>query len=86
MERIFSGLPIPGKFGRDVSWNYISLAVFGVSGILLNAGIARYPVGEATFEVSISVHRDRDDPALARFRIDVVTAFDALKVPAVRLQ
>lgn len=35
-------LPFSGKFGRDVSWNYLSLIILGASGILMNVGIARF--------------------------------------------
>ncbi|HVS09468.1 MAG TPA: hypothetical protein VMS76_06290, partial [Planctomycetota bacterium] len=40
----------PGKFRRDVTWNFASLAVLGISGIALQALIGRH-YGAATLGV-----------------------------------
>lgn len=47
--------PIYGKFGQDVSWNIGSLAVLGVSGIILNILIGRI-YGAATLGVFNQVY------------------------------
>lgn len=41
IKRYIGELPIYGKFGRDVFWNYVSFAVLGVSGIIINILIGR---------------------------------------------
>ena len=50
LKERFLQLPFFGKFGRDVSWNYLSLGVLGLCGILMNVGIARF-YGAATLGI-----------------------------------
>lgn len=38
----FSNLPVSLKFQKDVIWNFLSLMLLGISGIVLNILIARY--------------------------------------------
>lgn len=42
LTRVWSQLPTAGKFGRDVFWNYLGLAVLAASGMFINGGIARF--------------------------------------------
>lgn len=42
VKRWLQELPLYGKFGRDVSWNIVSVGVLGVSGIIISALIARF--------------------------------------------
>jgi O-antigen/teichoic acid export membrane protein len=42
LKNWFNSLPISNKFGRDVSWNFLSFGVLGVSGIFLNIIVGRF--------------------------------------------
>ena len=42
VRRWLQKLPVYGKFGRDVSWNIVSVGILAVSGIIISALIARF--------------------------------------------
>lgn len=42
IKNLFRQLPISQKFQKDVIWNFLSLAVLGIGGIVLNILIARF--------------------------------------------